>query len=77
MSVIEPVMIKMREIIPNLPQNWAEQVGDKMGISKEVVRQYARGDRGRRNKKKAIEILRFMKEIEEEFRSEIAELTEK
>lgn len=75
MSVLQPVVSKMQEMTDNLPQNWADIVGEKMGISPSVVRSYVRGDRGKRNKKKALEILRYMKEVEEDFRAEIAELT--
>jgi predicted transcriptional regulator YheO len=77
MSVLQPVTEKMKSIIPTLPQDWAERVAEKLDISKEVVYQHVRGDRGKRNKKRVLDILRVMIEIKKEFMAEIAELTEK
>lgn len=74
MSVIQPVRVKMKELIPNLPSDWADQVGDKMGMRPEVVRAYVRGARGKRNKDKVLQIYRYMKELHSELMAEIAEL---
>lgn len=77
MTIFITVVEKMKKIIPNLPDDWAETVGERIGITKEVVRSYTRGDRGKRNKKRALDILRTMKELESEFKAEIYELTQK
>lgn len=74
MSLIQPLREKMKEIIPNLPDNWAEIIGDKMGIKADVVRSYVRGDRGKRKKEDIIRIFKFMKEMESELIAEIEEL---
>jgi hypothetical protein len=74
MSVIELVKEKMKEIIPDLPQNWADQIALRMGIRPDVVRNYAYGRRGVRNKYKALEILQNMLDLHKEFKKEIEEL---
>lgn len=76
MSVIQPVRSKMKELIPNLPSDWAKQVGEKMGIRPEVVRSHVLGIRGKRNKEKVLQIYRYMKELHGELVAEIAELIE-
>lgn len=74
MSVIESVTEKMKEIIPNLPQNWADQIALRMGIRPDVVRNYASGRRGVRNKNKSLEILQNMLDLHKEFKIEIEKL---
>lgn len=72
-SVIQPVINKMQEVKPNLPEDWAEKVATKIGMSPTVVRLYVNGQRGKRDKNKALKILRAMKEVEAEFKEEIRE----
>lgn len=71
MSSFQPVIEKIKEIIPDLPGNWAETIAVRMDISKEVVRAYAAGRRGKRDKMKLLEILRQMKTLHQEIRKEI------
>lgn len=73
-SVTQPLRMKMREMIPNLPSNWAEMIGEKMGVKADVVRSYVRGDRGKRDKEKVILVFKLMKEIEEKIINEIDQL---
>lgn len=73
-SVTQPLRKKMKEMIPNLPSDWAETVGEKMGIKADVVRSYVRGDRGKRDKGKVILVFKLMKEIEKEIINEIDQL---
>ena len=73
MPVLQPIIEKMKEIIPNLPQDWASRVGEKLGVTADLVRSYARGDRGVRNKKMSLEILKAMKEVRDQWYAEINE----
>lgn len=42
------IIEKIKELIPDAPGDWAEQIAEKMGKSTESVYAYARGDRGSR-----------------------------
>lgn len=71
MSVLDPVRERIKEIIPALPDDWADTVGSRMGIRREVVYSYAAGTRGKRKKSKVLELLRQMKTLQQEFLAEI------
>ena len=75
MSIIQPVIEKMQEIIPELPGDWADTIGERMGIRREVVWAYANGRRGKRDKQKVLELLRQMKTLKAEFEKEIEKET--
>jgi len=75
MSIIQQVIEKMQEIIPELPGDWPETLGARMGIRREVVWAYAKGRRGKRDKQKVLELLRQMKTLKAEFQKEIEKET--
>lgn len=75
MSIIQPVIEKMKEIIPDLPGDWADVISQRMGIRKEVIRSYANGQRGKRDKLKVLEVLRQMKTLQQEIKKEIEKET--
>lgn len=75
MSIIQPVIEKMKEIIPDLPGDWADIISQRMGIRKEVIRAYANGRRGKRDKLKVLEVLRQMKTLQQEIKKEIEKET--
>lgn len=74
MSNIEKVIEKIQELIPSAPSKWAELVAEKMGKSKSMVREYARGDKGLRTGG-PIEVLKHLKTIIREETERIDELT--
>ena len=71
MSIIQPVIEKIEEVRMDLPKDWAETIAQRMGLRPEVVWAYAKGRRGKRDKMKALEILRHMKALRQEFIEEI------
>jgi hypothetical protein len=75
MSIIQPVIEKMKSMIPDLPGDWADTIAQRMGIRREVVWAYANGRRGKRDKMKVLEVLRQMKTLQSEFQEKIEKET--
>ena len=72
MSLYQPIIEKIKEIIAELPTNWAEEAGEIMGVESYVIRSYARGDRGIRNGK-ATELLKILKEMRSEIQQKLSQ----
>lgn len=69
--VMEPIRDKMKEMVQQLPGNWATLIGNKLGVTDECIRQHYRGDRGRRDKLFTLQIYRAMKDLLNELKVEI------
>lgn len=71
MSIIQPIIEKMEEVRKDLPKDWAQTIAQQMGLKPEVIYAYVKGRRGKRDKMKALEILRHMKALRQELIEEI------
>ena len=70
----KPVLIKIKELIPDAPDDWAERIGILMNKKQGTIHQYCTGNIGTRNKK-AIEVLKHLKNLVAEQKAEIERLT--
>ena len=75
MSIIQPLVENMQKMIPDLPGDWAEIIGQKIGMQREQVRAYANGRRGKRNKQKVLDIHQQMKTLHTQLLKQIEKET--
>jgi hypothetical protein len=71
MSVLQPVIDDIQRLVLGLPQNWADVAAVKMGSNAAVVRYYARGQRGKRNFDKILELHGVLKEMAAELQCRV------
>lgn len=73
MDLKNEIIKKISELIPLVPDTWADTIAARMGKSTQSVYAYARGDRGTR-KGYHKDVLRFLYEIIENEKRETQKL---
>ena len=72
-DIIETATEAVKELIKEAPDDWAQQVGAKMGKKATTIKSYVSGERGKRNKN-IVQVLFHLKPIVDDFRSVVLQL---
>jgi len=65
MSNYDDILNKIRELIPDAPDDWIQRISKVLGVAESTIYSYANGTRGRRNggtKKVLIELKKLVED---------------